>query len=283
MVLGRFDFLYVFNYDEMFFDDALIRLSCSIKSIRNQNVKICVANYSQRCIFIQISKISPDIKYIHKPYSGPFSKALFINYAVKNMINSEYFILSDVDLVYSPDHIQRLKLKMAALIVGNQKFRYVTYNYNLAPVYKNTLFRIVGTFPFFRNFFDQNNLVKAHEYTHEYVVLDRMHKAGGGYAHGPGVIHTETFFEINGYDEDMIGHGPEDDMFNTRIGKVNRLVYDNLPDTATFHLWHPMLQRIQVEENMKIWIKRKLLLDNLVEATFDDVKANINKVNWGVL
>lgn len=280
---GSFDFLYVFSYDEAFLSDAILRLRCSIKSICGQEIRICVANYSQKCIYEQISDITPNIQYEHTPYSGLFSKALFINYAVKKMISSEYFILSDVDLVYSRDHIQRIKMKMSALSVNSDNFRYVTYNYNLAPVYKTTLFRIAGTFPFFRNFLDQNKLVKAHEYTHEYIVLDRMHKAGGGYAHGPGVIHTETFFAINGYDEEMIGHGPEDDMFNTRIGKVNRLVYDNLPDTATFHLWHPMLQRIQVTENLRIWNERKKELDALRNATIEDVKANKKKLDWGII
>jgi predicted glycosyltransferase involved in capsule biosynthesis len=279
----KFDFLYVFNYAPPFLEQAILRLRCSLKSIRSQNIRICLANYSNSCIHKEIEDLVPGMQYIHIPYTGPFSKSLFINHAVKKMINSEYFILSDVDLVYSRDHVQKVNQKMESLSRGNDKFRFVTYNYNLAPVYKSTMHHLISKIPFIGKVVDYETFVRSHPYTDDYIVLDRMRINNSGYAHGPGVIHTPTFFEIRGYDEELIGHGPEDDMFNTRIGKVNRLVYDNLPDTATFHLWHPMLQQIQVEQNMQIWYERKIYLDSLENATVEDVRANKNKADWGVV
>ena len=279
----KYDFLYIFNYEPPFIEQAVLRLRCSLRSIKDQNVRIFLANYSEPCIYSEIEDIVSGIHYEHIPYQGAFSKSLFINHAVKKMISSEYFILSDVDLVYSRDHIQKLSQKMESLSFGKDKFRFVTYNYNLAPIYKSTLYHIMSKMPFISNLVDNDNCVQPHPYTHDYIVLDRMPIKNGGYAHGPGIIHTETFFDIRGYDEELIGHGPEDDMFNTRIGKVNRLVYDKLPDTATFHLWHPMLRRIQVKENVRIWEEQKAYLDSLVNATIKDVEANRSKADWGVL
>lgn len=281
--MEKFDFLYIFNYEHPFLNDAIDRLRCSIKSILDQKVNICLANYSQNCIFDQINEFTKDIRYLHIKYNGPFSKSLFINHAVKKLIKSNYFILSDIDLIYSREHISRLVHKLSYLKDNNIEVRYVNYNYNLAPNFKNTISKVIYKFPFRNYFIDEDSFLVPHKYTHEYQVLDRMKKLNGGFAHGPGLIHTETFHLINGYDEEMIGHGPEDDLFNTRIGKVNKLIYDNSNDISTFHLWHPKLQRIQVEKNLNLWIEKKIYLDSLINPTYDDVKANMFKNQWGVI
>ena len=112
-------------------------------------------------------------------------------------------------------------------------------------------------------------------------MLDQLPRSKGGYAHGNGLIHTQTFFDIQGYDEEMIGYGPEDDLFNIRISKINRIIYDNLNDTASFHLWHPRFHMIQFEKNMEIWRNRKHYYNSLIDPNISDLKANLNKNKWG--
>lgn len=281
---NKIDLLYVFNFEPSDIEGAIARLRCSIKSISFQNVQICICNNSTLCIYDKISDIISDVKYIHSPYRGKFSKALGINYGVKKLINTEYFMLSDVDLVYSRDHIQRLVLKCTSLIRESEKIRFIFYNYNILPVTVIPRWRtFLRKVPFTKLVIKENARHLSHPYTQEYEVLDRMVKEPGGYAHGNGLIHTESFYQIRGYDEDMIGYGPEDDLFNIRISKINRIIYDNLPDTASFHLWHPKQNWIQVEKNLNIWREKKVFYNSLNNPTYLDVMANKDQAVWGVI
>jgi hypothetical protein len=280
----KIDFLYVFNFELAEIENALLRLECSIKSVVKQGVNICLCNNSQVCIYERLIVIAPEIRYIHTPHNGPFSKALGINYGVKNLVKTEYFILSDVDLVYSRDHIQRLKLKCSSLQNGSEPIRFVFYNYNLLPIIIDSAWRkFLSKLPLINIILKSKAKLAPHAYSHEYEVLDQLARQPGGFAHGNGIIHTPSFHLIRGYDEEMIGYGPEDDLFNIRIGKINRLIYDNLPDTSSFHLWHPRISWIQVETNSNIWRERKKFYNSLERPTFMDVLGNINKKDWGII
>lgn len=278
----KIDLIYVFNFNDEFIDSALERLKCSLLSIKDQKVTICISNNSSRCIYDFISKLISNFRYVHKPHKGDFSRALCINFGVRTLVKSEYFIISDIDLIYSRDFIQRLIHKCNYLSNDKEIIRFVCYNYNLKPVIKTNKF-----YPFTRRIPIINKLQlfqpkhTSHKYTHEYEVLDQLDKEKGGYAHGNGIIHLPTFTLIQGYDEEMVGYGPEDDLFNTRIGKINRLIYDNLPDTASLHLWHPRFHMIQFEENMRIWKEKKEYYNSINNASYHDVIANKNKETWG--
>lgn len=281
---SKLDFLYIFNFKDELIDSALERLKFSILSVKDQNVNICISNNSSVCIHSFLAEIISDFKYIHKPFSGHFSRALSINFGVKNLVNTEYFIISDVDLVYSSDHIQRLYYKCNLLIRDNETIRFICYNFNLKPIIVYPKFySLFSKIPFINRIELLHPKLHKHPYTHEYVVLDQLGKEDGGYAHGNGLIHLESFLLIQGYDEELIGYGPEDDLFNTRIGKTNRLIYDNLLDTATFHLWHPRFNMIQFEENMRIWKHKKAYYQNLVNPSLEELKANSDKKEWGII
>ncbi len=171
---NKIDFLYIFNYESSVAKEALLRFRCSLKSIVGQHVNICVSNNSAVCIFNQISDIVPNVRYIHSPHKGTFSRALGINYAVRSLVKSEYFIISDIDLVYSRDHIQRLNTKFQLLKRQGEKIRLVTYNYNLLPVTEISLLqKRVLKIPLMRFFLTVNGKELPHVYTHEYEVLDQ--------------------------------------------------------------------------------------------------------------
>ena len=129
----KFDFVYIFNFDKSTIEEAILRLRCSLKSIKLQNVNICISNNSETCIYDKISDIVPGARYLHTKFHGNFSRALGLNFAVKNLVNSEYFFISDIDLVYSRDHIQRILQKSNSLKYLGDKIRFVNYNYNLLP------------------------------------------------------------------------------------------------------------------------------------------------------
>ena len=281
-LVEKIDFLYIFNFNDEFFEDALDRLTYSILSIKDQNVSICISNNSKKCIYEYISTLIKNFRYIHKPHHGNFSRALCINYGVKNLVKTEYFLISDIDLIYPRDFIQRLLQKCNNLKRENELIRFICYNYNLKPnISYHKFYRCANRIPFIKNFKYFHPKATKHFYTHEYEILDQLEKEKGGYAHGNGLIHLESFHLIQGYDEEMIGYGPEDGLFNTRIGKINRLIYDNLQDTATFHLWHPRFHMIQFEENVKNWKDKISYYNSLKNPTYNDVIANKNSEKWG--
>jgi hypothetical protein len=110
----KIQILYIFNFTKENFDLALKRFLCSLESIQNQNLEICVSNNSQECILSRIEQFNIS-KYIHTPNSSNFSRAWSINYGVKQLIDSSYFYISDIDLIYSPLHFERMKNKVVQL------------------------------------------------------------------------------------------------------------------------------------------------------------------------
>lgn len=268
------DFLYVFNFEPQYLESALVRFRHSLASVANQGARICVSNNSTTCIRSRIEDIVPDLVYLHQPYRGQFSKSHGINFGVRSMVRSDYFILSDVDLVYRPDHLASVQRKLqAALQTAQRPLRMVFWNYNLQPRYQPAWMSM----RFLRRFASTSPRMESSDY----AALAALPHNDGGFAHGNGVIHLESFTRLRGYDEEMIGYGPEDDLFNIRIGKVNDLIYDQGDDTASIHLWHPRLRRIQLKKNMKIWQQRKAFYNTLDNPDWSDVMANKNKSSWG--
>lgn len=276
MQSDRLDFLYIFNFEPKNMAGALSRFACSLRSIRNQGVNICVSNNSTNCIESFLRDIVPDVRYVHKTYEAPFSRAHAINFGVRTLVSSPYFVVSDVDLVYRPEHVSELQGKLVAARAKSERpVRIVTYNYNLNPIHWPAWMDM----RFLRRFTYKSSPGDSHDY----AALLCQPNNGGGFAHGNGVIHLESFTRLRGYDESLIGYGPEDDLFNTRIGKVNTLIYDPDPLTASIHLWHPRLRMIQYRKNMKIWARMKAHYNALPNPDWDDVVANRERENWGVI
>lgn len=273
---SRMNFLYIFNFEPQNMAGALSRFACSLRSIREQDVEVCVSNNSENCIGDFLRHIVPNARYIHKTHHGPFSRAHAINFGVRSLVNSEYFVLSDVDLVYRHNHIIALQRKLEAIQAKSDRpVRLVTFNYNLSPIHQPAWMN--------RRFLRRFTRKSSPGDSHDYSALLRLPNNSGGYAHGNGVIHLESFIRLRGYDEGFIGYGPEDDLFNTRIGKVNTLIYDPDPLTASIHLWHPRLRMIQYRKNMKIWALMKAKYNALPNPGWDDVVANLDRVSWGVI
>jgi len=268
------DILYIFNFESQHLESALARFRHSLASVAAQGARICVSNNSKDCILSRIDDVVHDLAYVHKPYHGQFSRSHGINFGVRSLVRSEYFMISDVDLIYHRNHLAAVQRKMqAALRTAKRPLRMVFWNYNIQPRYHPDWMnrRIL------RRFAATSQLMESSDYE----VLSLLPHNGGGCAHGNGIIHLESFTRLRGYDEEMIGYGPEDDLFNTRIGKVNDIVYDKGNDTASIHLWHPRLRVIQLKKNMRIWQQRKAFYEALENPDWSDVMANKSKSSWG--
>ena len=266
--------LYIFNFESQYLEGALARVRHSLASLAAQGARICVSNNSEDCILSRIEDVAHDLAYVHRPYRGQFSRAHAINSGVRTLVRSEYFMISDVDLIYRHNHLAAVQRKMqSALRTKKRPLRMVFWNYNLQPRYQPAWMNM----RILRRFAATSPLMESSDYK----ALSTLPNNQGGFAHGNGIIHLESFIRLRGYDEEMIGYGPEDDLFNTRIGKVNDIVYDKGDDTASIHLWHPRLRLIQLKKNMSIWQDRKAYYETLDTPDWSDVMANKNRSNWG--
>lgn len=268
------DILYIFNFESQHIESALARFRHSLASLAPQGARICVSNNSEDCILSRIDDVVHNLAYVHRPYRGQFSRAHGINFGVCSLVRSDYFMISDVDLIYSRNHLASVQHKMrTALRIAKRPLRMVFWNYNLQPRYQPAWMNM----HILRRF----AAISPRMESSDYEALSTLPHNGGGFAHGNGIIHLESFMRLRGYDEEMIGYGPEDDLFNTRISKVNDIIYDQGDDTASIHLWHPRLRLIQLRKNMSIWKERKAFYETLDTPDWSDVMANKNKSSWG--
>ena len=215
--------LYVFYYSVENVNKATERLICSRASLINQDCDTI-------CFY------PGDMGY-----TGVFNKPKFINYAVKNLIKDDWFIFSDIDLIYPQDYIEKMKD-----YISEKPVRVIPWNYNI---------------------YQEN-------YTTNISKLMELQHSPGGFAHGNGLIHRESFLKIHGLDEFYIGYAPEDDDLNKRLEVCgNQLIYNI--NIETCHLYHSPLNRIQHERNMEYYEKR------LQELNKDNIIVNGEK--WGEL
>lgn len=230
------DLLYVFKFEDDKISDAKERLNCSIQSLKGQDANIIVFNASKQDI-----SINAPIEYHHRHDPNKFNKPRLINYAVKNFVKSEYFIFSDIDLIYKPTHVQQL----TEYFKLSHPTRIVFWNYNM--------FRKI--------------------YTSDWNLLhNSLRDTGGGYAHGNGLIHTKSFYDIHGYDEYYFGYGPEDDDFNRRINHFSKVIYDK--NICSYHLYHERMNRDNYHRNSLYYKNR---YNDMVEGKITTVNPN----GWG--
>lgn len=249
--LPIYDFLYPFDFDRNLITRAIKRLKCSINSIHKQNVRIIVCNTS----VIDIASLLPkmdNLVYVHVPNTKPFNKPKTINYAVKNLVKSDYFFLSDIDLSYPPNYIEQTTTYMGSY--GKCKHCGEEQPVRVIPLCK---------------------FVQKEHYA-DYQKLSILPLGAAGLAHGNGLIHTQSLMDIKGYNESMFGYGPEDDECNRRLA-WNGNILIHATDIETLHIWHPRGQedgsthnRDKFKENQQIFydvIKKKDII--------------VNGSNWG--
>lgn len=247
----KIDLLYSFHFDKKDIDEAIQRLKCSINSIINQNIRICLCNTSKICIKDEISEFVNDISYLHLPLNlDIYCKPKIINIGVNELIRSEYFLLSDIDLFYHNDFIKGISL----FLISKPKIpiRLVFYNSNLG---KNI--------PFPKN-------IKECEYF--FKTNPDKERIPKGTAPGNGLVHLPSFKKVNGFEERYLGYGLEDVDFNFRISKINKYLEIDWKYINTYHFYHKNKNsdehRIILRNNIRMYnhFIDKYKTNNIIEA-----------------
>lgn len=270
----KIDVLYPFQYQDDEIYSAINRLFCSINSIINQDVNICICNTSETDIWKYIKNIK-GLRYFHCPIDTyPYCKTKTINIGVKKLVKTSYFLLSDIDLVYPPDYIEILFNKYKTMM-SLMPIRVVTSVYNI----NKTLIS--------NNFQDYVNEVNLENQNKKFRDTQRIRF---DISSGNGLIHRNTFMYIRGYDEDIKRYSGEDELFNLRISFLNKYIEDLQFNLRTIHIFHPIeydIKDLIFQLNNKIckgrinYLQRKFIHNKFkIKEHIKDIIANQNQKNW---
>lgn len=268
----KFDFLYSFNYNKSSIPEACRRLMCSINSIKDQDVNICICNTSKIDIWDKLKHLN-NIRYIHVPVKDKFCKSKTINIGVKRLVHSPYFFLSDIDLIYPPNYIETLKNKYSQTLEF-YPIRVCTGVYNLGKrMFSNN----------FQDYVKEVNLENCNN------LLKDQSRTWFGISPGNGLIHRDSFYIIRGFDEDLPGkYGGEDALFNVRISMINKYIEDL--DLKTIHLFHKINYKADDEVrklNQRMWRGRCQFIQNKYKNIEFNLRENIKDIqanqgrSWG--
>lgn len=223
------DLIYIFHFRKEDKDEALERFKISLSSVDCRSFNVCVINCSEYCIK---SFFDDKVKYIHvlKDYGvNLYNRSFMINECVKQLVTTEYFNISDIDIIYPNTFTKTIK---SILKENDKPCRIVYYNNNMG----------VGDFKTYEECKSAYPNCKDH--------LRSLRGPAGGL----GIVHTESFHKVGGFEERYIGYGPEDQDFNLRISRINKHIVLDDERINTYHLWHiNNTPKIKFRENMRIF------------------------------
>ena len=274
--------IFILKYDSADISECCRRLNLSLRSLYMgsnssfDKFQILIFNFSETCIEKFIFLKSDNLFYFHLWSSENFSRAKFINHIVRYYVTTPLFYISDIDLIFPEKFLDNLQLEIQLINKLNIS-RVVFLNGNMES----------ATFPFeppyrrLKDFLYQRPQIE----TAQFNLLKRSrHKVN--FAHGCGIFNRAVFLELRGFNEEFVGYGPEDGLFNARLKKIHLIEYNENKAFTTMHLWHKKFARYQVRKNMKFYKQEIAKLNNLsVDADFQGdgpIVANL-KNEWGKL
>ena len=242
---------YVYCFDKINEKNAYERLKVSISSIPEElSVKIITWHYD---LEKKLAVDFPDRNFFFLNSNVTnFSKSFFINEFCRFEIEkkSKYIYLADIDLFFHPEYFFWLKYIMDELLFEESDVRIITTNFNIRakPKLKILSRKLYGRLSYhFPNLYDWDIPKDFQE------ILSREFSKSD-FAHGCGLIPLKALKKIGGYNSELIGHGPEDDLFNQRIKFYSRIYYHKGSfRSATFHLPHPAMNQKNKFKNHKYW------------------------------
>jgi len=206
------DVVYIFQFENKNIEKAIKRARCSIQSLKGQDARIVFLNYSKKDCLHRFKDL--DVDYHHIPFTQtkPWNKSILINYGVKNYVQSLYFFLSDIDIVYPPNYIKdMLSIGLTAMQKNKNHVRVVPMVAWLQEEHYSS------------NYEELKNIKK-----------DILNPDIPGL--GIGLFNTASFKMITGFNESWQGWGHEDVIYNSRVSKINTFVVAS--NVLTYHLYH---------------------------------------------
>lgn len=222
----KFDSVYIFHFQKEDKDEAIVRLKKSLSTINFTEFNIGIINCSEYCIK---DCLDDRIKYFHDFKEGLYNRSYMINKAVEQFVTAEYFNISDVDIMYPPTYAEAMN---QIIQESGEPCRIVYFNNNMC-----------------------NQNFDTYEDCHNNYPNCQDHlRSKRGRAGGLGMVHTESFHKICGFEERYFGYSPEDQDFNLRISKINKYIEVDDEKVNTYHLWHMNNTPLkQYRQNMRMF------------------------------
>ena len=258
---------YVYCFDEIEEKESYNRLKISISSVP-ESFKINLISWHSN-VEKKLQLDFPNRKIFVLPViKKVFSKSFYINIICEyeDNKNNSYIYLSDIDLFFHPEYFYWLKFIMDKLLYLESDIRIITNNYNVRAIPRVRFLpdKLYGKLNFyFPRFFDWSLPTNINQ-----ILSRKLSKAG--FAHGCGLIPINSLKLIGGYNSELIGHGPEDDLFNQRIKFYSRVYYHKGTfRSSTFHLPHPSLNQENRFKNHNYW--QNSLNDIYLNGVYSDL------------
>ena len=259
-----FPIFYICCFQENDFSLAAQRLSVSLGSLPC-NSKIHILTWHDS-LLSHLGSTHYDIT-LHIVPKISFSKSYFINQiiSISDSLSYDYFYLSDNDLYFHPLYFGWIMRIFERLSGYENNLRIITTNYNIYPypriplVPQRAFSFFISCFP---HLFDWTLPTSLGS-----IYLRQLSKPD--FAHGCGLIPVKFSKKIGGYNSEMIGYGPEDDLFNQRLKYYARVYYHKGSFcSSTFHLPHQPLQQQNKSKNWHIW--RDMMNHQSIHGAFSD-------------
>ena len=178
------------------------------------------------------------VKHIYQEDKG-FRKTRALNNAVRYS-EGELLIFCDQDLIFGEDYIKTIAENM------NDKIFLMGRAHHITEEEKNKILSVIENVMFYKEILDllPENYVKKID---EMLKEDRIRRifkslklskrgirlVGMSYA-----INKKNYIKVNGYDENYIGWGQEDDDFGNRLTVAGINGKELLTKNTQLHLWH---------------------------------------------
>src|SRR3989304_3495545 len=173
------------------------------------------------------------VKLITHPHDG-FRVALCRNDGVRAS-SAPYFLFSDSDCIFPPNHVRgHLKARRPGVIRAGHCYRLdreATERLDVAAVVANAYRKCVAPV--------ERRRMMRRWISDKYYQWTR-HAARPKLTGCNIAIWRRDLEAVNGFDEDFVGWGCEDDDLAIRLRAIGRRIVSVIGYTRAYHMWHPL-------------------------------------------
>ena len=233
----------------------------SLNSLRSQSDKdfnVLFIDYgSKESIAFEVKLLIDSYDFVSYTYLftefQPWNKSKAINYALRNLIETPYFFVADIDMVFH-GHFNSILMSLI----------------KQSPL-RNVFFKV--------GFLDKDEIVINKDF-------DKINikKESNNEATGLTLFHTESLKELQGFDEFYHFWGAEDTDVHVRLQAAGREVHFYDTKILLLHQWHPSYRSL---ERKRLTVDTQLsgvvqLNHQHLKTAISQKRTKVNGMYWGL-
>lgn len=230
----------------------------SLKSQSKANYNVLFINYgSNNVISVEVKLLTASYDFVTYYYlytkDQPWNKSKALNFALRHLVQTAYFFVADIDMIFSP----KFSLILSQLIVEK---------------------------PLQNVFFKVGFLLKSETYQNKEFQDFKVHFQSTKEATGLTLFHTDSLKKLNGFDEFYHFWGSEDTDAHVRLQNAGCKVFFYDSEILMLHQWHPSYrskERKVITPNLQLSGVVQLNHQHLKDAIAQK-RTEVNNDNWGI-